>query len=92
VVEFWLSKCTNEQDIMIQDDIIHELQFIPEAKLFELYDFIHYFRLGLNAEKVKIDKTMCLESLKKIQQGDLTGFSEIQDINAHIQNLKNEIS
>jgi hypothetical protein len=86
---------------MIQDDIIHELQFIPEAKLFELYDFIHYFRLGLNAEtskrpvkkeKISIDKVMCLESLRKVKQNDLTGFSEIQDINAHIQNLKNEIS
>jgi hypothetical protein len=77
---------------MIQDDIMHELQFIPEAKLFELYDFIHYFRLGLNAEKVSIDKTMCLETLRKIQKNDLTEFSEIDDINAHIQSLKNEIS
>ncbi len=32
---------------MIQDEIINELQYIPEAKFFELYDLIHYFRLGV---------------------------------------------
>jgi hypothetical protein len=30
--------------------IIQELQNIPEDKLSELYDLIHYFRLGLNQE------------------------------------------
>jgi hypothetical protein len=30
--------------------IIQELQDIPEDKLAELYDLIHYFRLGLNQE------------------------------------------
>ncbi|MBL6987594.1 MAG: hypothetical protein ISR72_11280 [Methylobacter sp.] len=86
---------------MIQDDIINELQYIPEAKLIELYDLIHYFRLGLSSEAVKqssqeedfgIDKTMCLNTLKKIKQGDFSGFSEIDDVDAHIQNLRNEIS
>jgi hypothetical protein len=35
---------------------------------------------------------MCLETLQKIKQGDLSSFSEIQDIEAHIANLKNEIN
>ncbi|MDV3352470.1 hypothetical protein SPB21_17135 [Leptothoe sp. ISB3NOV94-8A] len=35
--------------ILIQK-IIHELQVIPEEKLVELYDLIHYFRLGLAKE------------------------------------------
>jgi hypothetical protein len=30
--------------------IIQELQDIPEDKLAELYDLIHYFRLGLDHE------------------------------------------
>ena len=30
--------------------IIQELQDIPEEKLAEIYDLIHYFRLGLNQE------------------------------------------
>jgi len=85
---------------MIQDDIINELQYIPEAKLIELYDLIHYFRLGLSSEAVKqssqekgfeVDKTMCLNALEKIKQGDFSGFSEIDDVDAHIQNLRNEI-
>lgn len=86
---------------MIQDDIINELQYIPEAKLIELYDLIHYFRLGLNNEAAKqssqemdfkIDKTMCLSTLEKIKQGDFSSFSEIDDVNEHIDNLRNEIN
>lgn len=81
---------------MIQDAIMSELQYIPEAKLFELYDIIHYFRLGLNSEKkyvedeFKIDPEMCLKTLDKIEQGDFSGFSEITDIKAHVRSLKNE--
>jgi hypothetical protein len=30
--------------------IVQELQDIPEDKLAELYDLIHYFRLGLERE------------------------------------------
>ena len=86
---------------MIKDDIIKELQYIPEAKLIELYDLIHYFRLGLANEAAKqsslekdfeIDKTMCLNALKKITQGDFSSFSEIDDVDAHIENLRNEIN
>jgi len=86
---------------MIQDDIINELQYIPEAKLIELYDLIHYFRLGLSSETIKqssqensleIDKVMCFSVLEKITQGDFSGFSEIDDVGVHIENLRNEIS
>ena len=86
---------------MIQDDIIHELQYIPEAKLIELYDLIHYFRLGLNDEAAKqsaqekdfeIDKTLCLSTLEKIKQGDFSSFSEIDDVETHIENLRHEIN
>lgn len=87
---------------MIKDDIINELQFIPEAKLAGLYDLIHYFRLGLAKEEAqepshqeddfKIDVPMCLRTLEKIKKGDFSGFTEIEDIDAHIQNLKNEVN
>lgn len=86
---------------MIQDDIINELKYIPEAKLIELYDIIHYFRLGLSSETAKqspqekdleIDKAMCLSTLEKITQGDFSGFSEIDDVDAHIESLRNEIN
>jgi hypothetical protein len=79
---------------MIQDDIINELQYIPEAKLIEIYDFIHNIRIGLSKQlaqnEFKIDKTMCLNTLAKIKQGDYSGFSEIDDIDSHIKNLRNE--
>ncbi|TYQ26927.1 hypothetical protein [Pseudanabaena sp. UWO310] len=32
---------------MLIHKIVQELQDIPEEKLAEIYDFIHYFRLGL---------------------------------------------
>ncbi len=35
---------------MLQQQIMHEIQDIPDDKLAEIYDLIHYFRLGLNKE------------------------------------------
>jgi hypothetical protein len=35
---------------MIQDDIINELQYIPEFKLIEIYDIIHSIRLKFGNE------------------------------------------
>ena len=35
---------------MLIQKIVQELQDIPEDKLEELYDLIHYFRLGLGHE------------------------------------------
>lgn len=35
---------------MLIQKIIQELQDIPEDKLAEIYNLIHYFRLGLNRE------------------------------------------
>ena len=82
---------------MIQDDIINELQYIPEAKLIELYDIIHYFRLGLTSEaaqqspqeeEFKIDKQACLDALAKIKRGDTSGLTEIVNVDDHINELK----
>ena len=36
---------------MLIQKIAQELQDIPEDKLAEIYDLIHYFRLGLGREK-----------------------------------------
>jgi hypothetical protein len=36
---------------MIQDQLINEIKQIPGYKLAELYDLIHYFRLGLASEQ-----------------------------------------
>ncbi|WP_271254113.1 hypothetical protein [Pseudanabaena sp. Chao 1811] len=82
-----------------KDAIINELQYIPESKLSALYDLIHYFRLGINSEieqeadeDLKIDKHQCLSTIQKIKQEGLSGFTEINNVKAYIQDLKNEIS
>lgn len=36
---------------MLQEQIINEINNIPSDKLNELYDLIHYFRLGLLYEQ-----------------------------------------
>lgn len=33
--------------IMIKDKVLQEIDLIPEDKLADVYNFIHYFRLGL---------------------------------------------
>ena len=82
-----------------KDAIINELQYIPESKLSALYDLIHYFRLGLDSqiaqesdEDLVIDKYQCLKTIQKIKREGLSGFTEINDVNAYIQYLKHEIS
>ena len=37
--------------MILQEQIIEEIKQIPNDKLVEIYDLIHYFRLGLNQEK-----------------------------------------
>ncbi|MGB8691463.1 MAG: hypothetical protein WCD53_29650 [Microcoleus sp.] len=38
---------------MLIQKIIQELQDIPEDKLAQLYELIHYFRLGLGRERAQ---------------------------------------
>jgi hypothetical protein len=39
--------------MLLQEQIIKEINGIPPEKLSELYDLIHYFRLGLLHEKLQ---------------------------------------
>jgi len=41
---------------MLQEQIIAEIKQIPDDKLAEIYDLIHYFRLGLGQERVSTSK------------------------------------
>ena len=36
---------------MLQEQIIEEIKQIPDDKLVEIYDLIHYFRLGVTQAK-----------------------------------------
>jgi hypothetical protein len=37
--------------MILHEQIIEEIKQIPNDKRVEIYDLIHYFRLGLNQEK-----------------------------------------
>ena len=39
------------QTIELQNQLIEEIRQIPHEKMAEIYDLIHYFRLGFNQEK-----------------------------------------
>ena len=61
--------------MQIQQQILLELTDIPEPKLFELYDLIHYFKLGLIHEKklpsqnlTATDKAQKYQAITKICQ------------------------
>ncbi len=43
---------------IICDQVIEELKLIPQDKLLEVYDFIHYFRVGLEQSKENKDIIM----------------------------------
>ena len=49
----WLNALTVQQEtiMIIQEQIIEEIKQIPNDKLEEIYDLIHYFRLGVTQEK-----------------------------------------
>ena len=39
--------------MMIKSKVLQEIDLIPEDKLSDLYNFIHYFRLGLEKSQTK---------------------------------------
>ncbi len=39
--------------IMIKSKVLQEIDLIPEDKLSDLYNFVHYFRLGLEKSQTK---------------------------------------
>jgi hypothetical protein len=53
---------------MIQDDIINELQYIPEAKLIEVYEMIHSFRLKFSTEHRTNETNYVLQNKDLMQQ------------------------
>ena len=56
---------------IIRDKVIEEIKLIPEHKLSEGYDFIHYFRIGLQKSKVNINQIMQFAGCWKDMSEDL---------------------
>ena len=44
--------------LLIKDKVLQEIDLIPEDRLTEVYNFIHYFRLGL--EKSHLTKSQSI--------------------------------
>ena len=56
---------------IIRDKVMEEIKLIPEHKLSEVYDFIHYFRIGLQKSKVNINQIMQFAGCWKDMSEDL---------------------
>ncbi len=41
--------------MLLKEQLVEEIRLIPEEKLAEVYDFIHYFRLGLCSERQAVE-------------------------------------
>ncbi len=61
----------------LKNKVFDEIQLVPENKLKELYDFIHYFRLGIETSKEPSTEIMkfagCWNDMPKELYDDLSG-------------------
>ena len=74
---------------MLEQQIIAELKQIPEHKLAEIYDLIHYFRIGLaheNQIKKKPDRQP--GSLLRLGQSQNKIYSIPDNFNEPLDDLK----
>ena len=49
---------STRQNLLIRERVIDEIKLIPDHKLSEVYEFIHYFRIGLQKSNGGIDQIM----------------------------------
>jgi len=72
--------------MLLQKQLIEEIEQIPNDKLAEIYDLIHYFRLGLAQEKPKPEQKVT----KKIPKfGFAKGtFKMAEDFNEPLEDFK----
>ena len=74
---------------MLEKKIIAELKQIPEHKLGEIYDLIHYFRIGLAHEnQVKKNPDRQPGSLLRLGQSQNKTYSIPDDFNEPLDDLK----
>lgn len=64
---------------MLQDQIIDEIKKIPSDKLAEIYDLIHYFRMGLAHEKKEPPTQRPIGLAKDIFQVPASFFDPLPD-------------
>lgn len=64
---------------MRQEQIINEIKQIPSEKLAEVYDLIHYFRLGLKHEANALPKQRPIGLAKEIFRMPDSFFEPLPD-------------
>ncbi|MEW6007758.1 MAG: hypothetical protein AB1595_06395 [bacterium] len=81
---------------IIRERVMDEIKLIPEYKLSEVYDFIHYFRIGFQGSKRTIDQIMKFAGCWQDMPGDTFNdfFKEINERRnkAFIERRNNETS
>ena len=61
----------------IRVKVLDEVKLVPDDKLAELYDFVHYFRLGLQTPQGSIRQIMRFAgSWKDMPEEDFAQFSK----------------
>lgn len=65
--------------IILQEQIINEINQVPGDKLVEVYDLIHYFRLGLKHESDALPKQRTIGLAKEIFQMPVSFFDPLPD-------------
>lgn len=64
---------------MLQEQIFDEIKQIPSDKLVEVYDLIHYFRLGLKHEADALPKQRPIGLAKEVLQIPVSFFDPLPD-------------
>ncbi len=80
----------------IREKILSEIELVPEAKLSELYDFIHYFRLGIEKSENATQQIMrfagCWENMSDEVYNQLTKELILRRKQAFSRRKSNETS
>ena len=81
--------------VLIRSKVLQEIELIPEDKLPELYNFIHYFRLGLEKSQISKPKSTlsfagCWEDMPNEMFNDFTAEIEQRRHKAFARRRGNE--
>ncbi|MFM2062132.1 MAG: hypothetical protein RLZZ507_1802 [Cyanobacteriota bacterium] len=68
----------------LRTKVITEINLVPSDKLEELYNFIHYFRLGIEVSQPSLNKSMqfagCWNDMTDIVTNNIRDFGKIENL------------
>jgi hypothetical protein len=59
------------ENAMLAEEIVKEINLIPTTKLLEVYDFIHYFRIGIEQSQQVYQNNLSIPRQAGILNGKL---------------------